>query len=236
MKLVDLLKTSNVIYVGSGVDTEINVNIEDIGNAEKSIVSFYYHSCAGARAAFDKSDVVITDIEDYFNKHNNAILVGNARLSMSEIYRILLGVDNNSIKLIGVTGTNGKTTTATVIYRTLLDIGFNAGFVGTGRIEYNGSVWSDELYSMTTPAPLKLFSYLKKMIDSRCEWCVMEVSSHALDQMRLGLLKFDIAVFTNLSPEHMDYHKSMENYFLAKFRLLEASRLSIINIDESLKK
>ena len=138
----------------------------------------------------------------------------------------------DKIKFIGVTGTNGKSTTSIMIRNILSDFGYKVGLIGTGKIMYENQVLSDESYSMTTPSPEVLYPIIGKMEDMGVEIIVMEVSSHALDQERVYPINFHIGIFTNLSPEHLDYHESIEKYFEAKSKLFQKSKHKIINIDD----
>jgi len=136
------------------------------------------------------------------------------------------------VKLIGITGTSGKTTTTYLIESILKAAGMNPGVIGTINIRYNG-IAADS--SVTTPGPVDLFEYLGTMGLSRVNACVMEVSSHSLDQERIMGLEFDCAIFTNLSHDHLDYHKDMETYFQAKRKLFDRTYLKgrpVVNADD----
>ena len=137
------------------------------------------------------------------------------------------------IKFIGITGTNGKTTTATMISRALTASGRKCGFIGTGKIEIDGEIISEEMYSMTTPDPPLLFSSIKRMEEAGCEFVIMEVSSHALALDKVAPIRFDTAVFTNLTGDHLDFHKNTVNYRNSKLKLFNQARLGIFNADDS---
>jgi UDP-N-acetylmuramoyl-L-alanyl-D-glutamate--2,6-diaminopimelate ligase len=122
------------------------------------------------------------------------------------------------LKLAGVTGTNGKTTTAFVLHYLLNAGQFRSGLIGTLFYELGGQ---QVPASHTTPESLELQQLLAQMRDNGCRACAMEVSSHALDQERVHGLPFDAAIFTNLTQDHLDYHGTMEAYFAAKLRLFE---------------
>lgn len=134
------------------------------------------------------------------------------------------------LKLIGVTGTNGKTTVTSLIKNALSYCGIKAGLIGTIQNEVG-----DEIYptDKTTPDAKDLQFLFSKMVEAECEYAVIEVSSHALDQHRIGNIHFDLAVFTNLTQDHLDYHKTMERYFEAKKKLFEIADVGIINIDDA---
>ncbi len=142
--------------------------------------------------------------------------------------------DNPSekLKLVGITGTNGKTTVATLSHRLFMALGKKAGLLST----VNVMVGKDEFPAThTTPDPVQLNSYLKKMVDGGCKYCFMEASSHGIEQRRIAGLKFAGAVFTNISHDHLDYHKTFDDYILAKKRLfdtLPADSWALVNQDD----
>src|SRR3989338_6340261 len=142
------------------------------------------------------------------------------------------GNPSSKLKIVGVTGTNGKTTTATLLYSIALALGHKAGLIGTVENRINDQVFGA---THTTPDPLSLNKLLSKMVDAGCEYVFMEVSSHALDQGRVAGIKFAGGIFTNLTHDHLDYHKSIENYFLAKkkfFKMLPTSAFALSNADD----
>ena len=135
-------------------------------------------------------------------------------------------------KFIGITGTNGKSSTATLIKEILSYSGIRVGFIGTGRIECNGTVISDSNYSMTTPDPWILYPAIRKMQDAECGVIVMEVSSHSLALDKLAPISFEYGIFTNLSSEHIDFHKSINEYFEAKLKLFKKCNNAFFNLDD----
>jgi UDP-N-acetylmuramoyl-L-alanyl-D-glutamate--2,6-diaminopimelate ligase len=143
------------------------------------------------------------------------------------------GNPSRQIKVIGVTGTNGKTTTATLLHQLFRNMGYKAGMIGTVVNKIN-----DEKFEAknTTPGPIDLNNLLNKMVDAGCEYCFMEVSSHAMDQGRVAGVTFAGGVFTNLTHDHLDYHQNFENYFQAKkkfFQMLPSNVFALTNIDDS---
>lgn len=138
------------------------------------------------------------------------------------------------LKFIGVTGTNGKTTMATLIKDILSQNKRKVGFVGTTGVLICGKPYQSDSSTPTTPRVFELFSIFNEMMNLGCDTVVMEVSSFALEQNRIGPVIFDIAVFTNLTRDHLDYHETMENYYEAKKKLFtEHCKAAIINIDDS---
>ena len=156
----------------------------------------------------------------------------NIRRALSLACARLYAGDMSKIKFVGITGTNGKSTTAIILEKILVNNGYKVGLIGTGKIKVGEKMLTPKYYSMTTPSPDLLYSSIGIMKEMGVEIIVMEVSSHALDQERVCGINFDIGIFTNLSEEHLDYHKSMEEYFFAKEKLFSNSKLIIANGDD----
>jgi UDP-N-acetylmuramoyl-L-alanyl-D-glutamate--2,6-diaminopimelate ligase len=142
------------------------------------------------------------------------------------------GNPSKNIKIIGVTGTNGKTTTTTLLHQLFRNLGYKVGLIGTVVNKIDDKSFDTE---RTTPDPKTLNKLLQDMVYAGCEYCFMEVSSHAIDQRRVAGLKFAGGVFTNLTHDHLDYHKNFENYFEAKkkfFKKLPSDTFALSNIDD----
>ena len=142
------------------------------------------------------------------------------------------GNPSRSLKLTGVTGTNGKTTIATLLYRLFTDAGYACGLLSTIENIVDHEVIPS---THTTPDPVELNALLRKMVDCGCEYAFMEVSSHAIDQRRIAGLQFAGGIFTNLTHDHLDYHKTMANYRNAKkkfFDDLPATAFALTNLDD----
>ena len=143
-------------------------------------------------------------------------------------------LDNPSwdMKVVGVTGTNGKTTTVTLLYDLFAAMGYKVGLISTVEIRIAGIV---ELATHTTPDPINLQRLLNRMRESGCSYVFMEVSSHAVDQDRIAGIRFAGGVFTNMSHDHLDYHKTFDAYITAKKRFfdqLEDQAFALINLDD----
>ncbi len=139
---------------------------------------------------------------------------------------------SQQITLVGVTGTNGKTTVATTLYRFFRELGYASGLLSTVRYMIDDK---EVEATHTTPDPLTINRLLREMVDAGCEYAFMEVSSHALDQGRTAYLQFDGAVFTNITHDHLDYHKTFANYIKAKkkfFDSLSSEAFALINADD----
>jgi UDP-N-acetylmuramoyl-L-alanyl-D-glutamate--2,6-diaminopimelate ligase len=149
--------------------------------------------------------------------------VGDARAALARLSRAFYGYPDRGLRLTGVTGTNGKTSVAGFVHQLLEGAGRPAGLIGTVAYTFGQRQIPAR---RTTPGPPELQELLRSMRNEGCVEAVMEVSSHALDQRRVEGLAFDAAVFTNLSRDHLDYHRTMEAYFEAKMRLFRFDTLS----------
>lgn len=169
-----------------------------------------------------------------------SVIVENTRAAAAELWSSYFGSPQNDMKTIAVTGTNGKTSVTHILHRILTDSGIHAGLVGTvcSRIgdeempHIGGSEVGDAAAAMTTPDPKFLYGTMAEMRDLGVTHVVMEASSHALAQHKLDPICADVAVFTGLSPEHLDFHGTMENYLCAKSVLFRTAKRCIINSDD----
>lgn len=148
------------------------------------------------------------------------IRVENTRIALSVMWSNSQGSPADYLKIIAVTGTNGKSTTVHMLKAILEEAGHKCGLLGTLT------------NSLTTPDPCDLYPLLKTMVDDKTEYVVMEASSHSLALDKLAPIKFEGAIFTNLTPEHLDFHKNMEDYALAKARLFKNAKIGIFNYDD----
>ncbi len=186
----------------------------------------------GAIAIVLEDDKIFPD--DAITRQNAAkILVSNSRAALAELSNFFFNEPSKRIKLIGVTGTNGKTTSTYYIKSVLESAGYKSGLIGTIK----NLIGNEEIASsLTTPESNELNQLLSDMINAGCSHAVMEVSSHSLQLMRVHKINFSFAVFTNLTQEHLDFHGTMENYFNAKkilFDCLDASAFAVYNLDDS---
>ncbi len=158
------------------------------------------------------------------------LVVPNTRIAMAEIAAAYYGYPSREMKMVGVTGTNGKTSTTYMIKSIAEEAGLKVGLIGTIHNLIGDRIVETE---RTTPASVDLQKLLREMKDSGVDMVVMEVSSHALDQARVHGVEFDVGVFTNLTQDHLDYHKTFENYLAAKKKLFMQSKNAIVNADEA---
>jgi UDP-N-acetylmuramoyl-L-alanyl-D-glutamate--2,6-diaminopimelate ligase len=165
------------------------------------------------------------------------IVVAQTRLALSKLAALACEEPSARLKVIGITGTSGKTTINWILYHLLNEIGDGALRVGTLGSECMGS-WREE-GTLTSPDPISIQRLLKSALDSGAKSCVMETSSHALDQARVEDVQFDVGVFSNLSRDHLDYHRTFEEYFQAKRHLFDllargakSTKGAVINRDD----
>ncbi len=140
----------------------------------------------------------------------------------------LLGI--NKIKIVGITGTNGKTTTASAIYSFLLDLGYKVAMQGTRGLFMNDEVCEGK--TLTTPSVLNTYIHIYQAIQAGCEYFIMEVSSHAIEQRRIEGLDFALKILTNITQDHLDYHKTIEEYIRIKNSFFQDESKKLINRDE----
>lgn len=138
--------------------------------------------------------------------------------------------DFSSIKIVGITGTNGKTTTAAAIYSILLDLGYKVALQGTRGFFINDE--KIEEYSLTTPVQIANFLHIQKAIENNCDYFITEVSSHAIEQNRIEGLEFALKVHTNITQDHLDYHKTLQNYIDVKNSFFGDDAMKLINKDD----
>ncbi len=160
------------------------------------------------------------------------IRVENSAATLGRIASAFFGFPSKSIKLVGITGTNGKTTTATLLYRLFRKLGYGAGLLSTVANYINDKEYGA---THTTPDSVKINELLAEMVEQGCQYCFMEVSSHALDQDRTAGLTFAGGIFTNLTHDHLDYHLTFDNYLRAKkkfFDQLDEHAFALVNNDD----
>ena len=160
------------------------------------------------------------------------VVVKNSRKILGPLAQIMAGNPSNKLNIVGITGTNGKTTVATLVWQILTQTGHKASLLGTVEKRINDQVLASRL---TTSDPVELATDMKKMVQDGSQYLIMEVSSHALEQHRVAGIPFKVAAFTNLTHDHLDYHNSFEEYASAKkilFNKLDNRSWAITNIDD----
>ncbi len=188
-------------------------------------------------AALDRGAVAVICQQNGFVPHRaTKIKVSDARTALARTAAAFYGFPSTQLKVIGVTGTNGKTTVSFLVKHILEAAGVRTGLLGTVRYEIGERCIPAQ---RTTPEALEVQAMMSQMLHAGCKACVMEVSSHALDQQRVVGVSFDVGIFTNLTQDHLDYHGDMETYFLAKQRLFASlgtggkSAAAVINLDDA---
>lgn len=234
------MKLSDLIYEGEYIcsSVECDIEIKHLTRSENEIYdgSLFFVLNPSKLANFRNCNmlpcVLVSEFEIDGAENIPTVIVENVRRAYSLSYSRFYDIDYRKLRFIGITGTNGKTSTASFIKAILSDSGFKVGFIGTGKIEIGNTVFTDKCYSMTTPDPELLYKAIKKMELAHCDYVVMEVSSHSLSLEKLFPIKFDYAAFLNLSPEHLDFHSDMESYFNAKLSLFDSAKVGVFNIDD----
>lgn len=229
----------NIVYKDSDAPKDLDVKkiATQLKSSNKETLFVVLKSVRSRKRQFDKINsaelgAVVCTEEDAEHITQPKIIVNSTRATLAYLYSKFYNVDYSETKFIAVTGTNGKTTTATMIYQILLKTNRAAGFIGTGRIEYLNEIISDKDYSMTTPDPELLYKSIKQMQEHGCRYIVMEVSSHAIALEKTAPIIFEVGIFTNLSAEHLDFHHDMESYYQTKLSLFKRVKYGIFNCDD----
>ena len=190
------------------------------------------HDFVNSAIASGASAIICEILPEKPDKNICWIKTGDSAKALGLAASNFFGNPSRSLKLVGVTGTNGKTTIASLLYRMFLQLGYKCGLFSTVCNYIN----EKELEAThTTPDPVQLNSLLSQMVDEGCDFAFMEVSSHSAHQKRIAGLKFAGGIFTNLTHDHLDYHKTFENYLAAKksfFDSLSAEAFALVNLDD----
>ncbi len=230
MKLKDLLENKAVISIGDTEITSITDNTKKVQSGSLFFCikggSFDGHNAAAEM--LEKGAVAVVCERD-LRLGDRQIITSDTRKLYGEVCAAWFGHPEKKMTFIGVTGTNGKTTTTSIIKHILMSTGHKTGLIGTIQNEIGNEILHTD---NTTPFAFEYMEVLAKMADAGCEYVVMEVSSFALVQKRIGSTHFKLAVFTNLTQDHLDYHKDMEDYYQAKKMLFDMCDTAIINIDD----
>jgi len=164
--------------------------------------------------------VVCENLPKNQEENNNItfVIVKNSSEALSLIAANFFGNPAQKLKIIGITGTNGKTTTGTLLYKLMCELGVRAGLISTVCVRI---VDQEFPATLTTPDPIELHKYFKTMVEMGCQYCFMEVSSHSIVQNRVEGIPFVGGVFTNITHDHLDYHKTFQNYLNAKKKFFD---------------
>ncbi|HET8866108.1 MAG TPA: UDP-N-acetylmuramoyl-L-alanyl-D-glutamate--2,6-diaminopimelate ligase [Gracilimonas sp.] len=239
MKLEKLIEISNPLHVTNAInDTELTSFAIDSREVKENSV---FIAIRGTQVdghmfledAIDRGAKVIICEESYYTEEEVCVIeVENTQKLAGPIAQAFAGNPADKLKVIGITGTNGKTTTATLVYQVLSTCGKKASLLGTVSKRILDNEFDSKL---TTADPIELASDMQAMVEAGAEYLVMEVSSHALHQYRVAGFDFEVAGFTNLSHDHLDYHETLEEYAKAKkmlFDTLPENSTAVINADD----
>ena len=239
MKLNELLKSIHPVQVIGETDIEItgvNIDSRQVGAGDVFIAmrgtqtdGHAYIAVAVARGA---KAILCEDLPEDLQEGVTYVQVGDSEDAAGRIATAFYGDPTRKMDLIGVTGTNGKTTIATLLYRMFRYFGYKVGLISTVCNYIDDQPVPAE---HTTPDPITLNRLLGRMADAGCKYAFMEVSSHAVAQKRISGLRFAGGIFTNLTRDHLDYHKTMDNYLRAKkkfFDDLPKPAFCLTNLDD----
>ncbi len=231
MKLRALLQDveTNSFYIATQEVTNITDDINKVRHSGVFVCISGSHTDGHsfAHKALEKGAVAV--ICEREMQCDGCIVVEDSRKAYATICANFYGNCHKKMSMIGITGTNGKTTTSYILKKLLEDGGYRVGLIGTVNVIIGNEQYPADL---TTPNPADLHRYLMMMSIAGCDVCIMEASSQALSQMRVYGIDFRIGVFTNLSPEHLDYHKTMDAYADAKAVLMKNSSVCVVNEDD----
>lgn len=239
MKLRELTKGLDIVSVSGPAEREITALTSDSRNAAEGGmfvavrgVTVDGHSFIPSLLSSGLAAIVVEEIPAEVPQGATVVQVRDSAIALGQLASNWYGNPSSRLRLVGVTGTNGKTTTATLIYEMARLMGYRAGLLST-VVNY---VDTEAVHaSQTTPDPLTINALLARMVDAGCSYAAMEVSSHAAHQHRIAGLTFAGGIFTNLTRDHLDYHKTFENYRDAKksfFDSLPADAFALTNIDD----
>jgi UDP-N-acetylmuramoyl-L-alanyl-D-glutamate--2,6-diaminopimelate ligase len=242
VELKQLLKDLETLSVEGGVDREVTGIAYDSRRVTPGMV---FVAIPGQKtdghefvdAAIDRgATAIICERNGILAQRATKIRVADVRAALARVAASYYGHPASKLKVIGVTGTNGKTTVSFMVKAILEAAGIKSGLIGTVHYEIGDRVIPAQ---RTTPESLEVQQMMSQMVRAGCQACVMEVSSHALEQKRVLGIDFDVSIFTNLTRDHLDFHRTMENYFAAKQKLFTSpagakkKTAAVINIDDA---
>jgi len=234
MKLYDII--SNLKFLGIKNYQEQDIDSLTCNSKEKVNKGIYFcikglnadgHDFASESI---KNGAVCLVVEKYLDLPNTQILVENVRSAMSFVSSVFYETYKSKMKFIGITGTNGKTTTTFLIREILMKMGKKVGLIGTEGIYINSLLLPPML---TTPDPINLHKTISDMENNGCEFCVMEVSAHAIALNKIDDINYDVVGLSNITKDHLDFFLNMENYVKCKTSLFDTkhAKSGVINID-----
>ena len=234
MKLYEII--SNMKFIGIKYYQEEDIEALTCNSHEKCANSIYfclkgqnYDGHDFANEAIENGAVCLV-VERFLDFPITQILVENSRSAMSYICSIFYGTYKTNMKIIGVTGTNGKTTTTYLLRELLAGLNRKVGLIGTEGV-YIGNLMLPPM--LTTPDPIALHKLIREMEDNGCEYCIMEVSAHAIALNKIDNVYYDVVALSNITKDHLDFFKTMENYIKCKASLFSSrhAKKAVINTD-----
>lgn len=239
MKLIDIINNITCIDIKGTLDlniTGIQIDSREI-KANHMFVAMHGtqtdgHGYIDAAIKNGASTIVCQTLPNNLIENITYIVVADSEDACGKLATCFYGNPTTQLKLVGVTGTNGKTTTATLLYDTFRYLGYKVGLISTVCNYINEVPVPTE---HTTPDPITLNKLLRDMVDAGCTYAFMEVSSHAIAQKRISGLCFAGGIFTNLTRDHLDYHKTVDNYLKAKKKFFDdmpKESFSLTNLDD----
>jgi len=239
MLLKELLHAIPVIDYRGSLDTEVSSLCLDSRKAVKGSVFVAVrghqtdgHLFVNKAIELGASVVLVEELPEEIKEDVVYVVVGDSAYALGVMASTFYGNPSSKLKLVGVTGTNGKTTVATLLFNLFSRLGFHVGLLSTVQNQIGERIVEA---THTTPDPISLNSLLKEMVEDGCDYCFMEVSSHAVVQQRIAGLKFAGGIFTNITHDHLDFHGTFANYIKAKkkfFDDLDRYAFALTNIDD----
>ena len=230
MKISEAL--CGIEYKGSFTDAPVSFITDDSRTVREGSIFVCYkgiHFDSHEKAPEALANGAVLVVCDHDTGLENSVVVDDTRRAYSLLCANFFGNPQKRLKLIAITGTNGKTTTTFMLHHVLERAGHKTGLIGTVCNMVGGEAREAAL---TTPKPFELYGLFADMVKAGCEYCVMELSSQALEQQRAAGLRLEVGVFSNLTQDHLDYHGTLENYAAAKAQMFAQSAVSVLNSDD----
>ena len=242
MRVSELFGKAGIDYPQSAENIEISEIVTDSRRVCEGCaficingLSHDGHEYIGEAISHGARVIVVEQVHDAGVGGAATIIVENTRRAAALLYNVWHGSPAEGMTLVAVTGTNGKTSVSFILKRIFEVAGYRAGLIGTVRCCVGDrevcALGGDPLANMTTPDPAELFALLREMKNMGAQFVFIEATSHALALSKLDALRFDTAVVTNLTRDHLDFHGDMENYLRAKIGVFSLSRRAVINLD-----
>ncbi|MFI3303930.1 MAG: UDP-N-acetylmuramoyl-L-alanyl-D-glutamate--2,6-diaminopimelate ligase [Rikenellaceae bacterium] len=243
MKIKDIIDRVDTISVVGEVDDTLNINSLSFDSRSVERGSCFFairgtrcdgHNFIAAVVRGGASVVVCEEMVecDHVEADVCFVVVESSERAMADVARLFYGDPSREIELVGVTGTNGKSTTATLLADLFEELGYKTGLISTVTYRIAGNYFTS---THTTPDTIRLNAMLRQMVDAGCSYCFMEVSSHSIVQERIAGFTFAGAIFTNLTHDHLDYHGTFMEYLKAKrslFDRLPKGSFAVVNVDD----